>query len=152
MGWKYIARAGSTVKDWIGSWGNGNNGGDFQVGGSITQKQGDTININFSDSGSAGGATGNPKAIKLPFPVLDINTDVNTAISTVKFEQSLFVENTIFLDADGVTLTLMVLAPGQADVADAPPNIIQYHRTWHGSKLLGVTINLTPEVPPGAPR
>ena len=152
MALKYIAKPGPTVKDWIGSWGNGNNGGDFQVGGGITEKQGDTININFSDSGSPGGSTGNPIVTKLPFPVLDINTDVDTSTSKIKFAESLLVENTIFLDADGVTLTLMVLVPGQPNTGNAPPKIIRYHREWHGSKFLGVTIDLTPEVPPGAPR
>jgi hypothetical protein len=152
MGWKYVPKANCTVKDWIGSWGNGNNPGDFQVGGAITQKQADTIHINFSDSGSAGGATGNPQAIKLPFPKLDINTDVDTSTAKSKLMESLVVENTIFLGADGVTLTYMVLVPGQPNAAGAPPKVIQYHREWHGSQTLGVSINLTPEVPPGAPR
>ena len=96
MAWKYIAKTGPAVKDWTGSWGNGNNGGDFRVGGGITEKQGDTININFSDSGSPGGSTGNPIVTKLPFPVLDINTNVDTSTSTAKFAESLLVETQYF--------------------------------------------------------
>jgi hypothetical protein len=149
MAWKYVAKSGPTVKDWIGSWGKDAVQGSFAVGGAITEKTGDTININFSDSGSKGGPTGNPTETQLQFPVLDINTDVDTSIAKTKLMESFLVENTIFLQGDGVTLTLMDLVPGQPG---GPPKIVRYHRQWHGSELLGVTVDLVPENPPGAPR
>lgn len=149
---KYVPIPVAQVKDWVGNWGTIVNFGDFNIGGSITQKQGDTIHINFSDSGQAGGPAPNPKEFKLTFPPLTINTDIDTSTSKIKFAESLVVTNTIFLDADEVTLTLMALVPGQTNIGNAAPKIIQYHRQLHGSANFGVTKNLVPQVPTGAPR
>jgi hypothetical protein len=149
---KYVPIPVAQVKDWVGNWGTIVNFGDFNIGGAITQKQGDTININFSDSGAAGGPVANPKEFKLTFPPLTINTDIDIAKSKFKFEESLVVTNTIFIEADEVTLTLMAVVPGQTDVGNSPPKIIQYHRQLHGSANFGVTKNLVPQVSTGAPR
>ena len=67
-------------------------------------------------------------------------------------QESLVVTNTIFLDADEVTLTLMALVPGQTNVGNAPLKIIQYRRQLHGSTSFGVTKDLLPQIPTGAPR
>jgi hypothetical protein len=149
---KYVPMPVAQVKDWVGSWGTIPNFGDFNIGGSITQKEGDTIHISFSDSGEAGGATGNPKTFKLPFAPLKIETDVDIAKTRIKLTESLVVTNTIFLESQGITLTLMSLVPGQTNVGNPNPRVIQYHRQWHEAQNFGVTKILDPQVPAGAPR
>lgn len=147
----YVPKPNATVKDWIG-WYVDERTDDLsnkRAGVTITAVNGDVVNVSLNDTGAKGGPTGNPLAVTLPVSPLNINENVDLNRFKVPFE-SLVVLNTVVLNPE-VTLTLMVLAPGQ-NADNARPKKIQYHRKIHNSLFITVTIDLFPTISPTAPR
>jgi hypothetical protein len=147
----YVPKPNATVKDWLG-WYVDERTDDLsnkRAGLTVTAVSGDVVNMSLSDSGKEGGPTGNPTVLTLPVPPLKIDLNVDLNRFKVPIE-SLTVLNTVTLDPD-VTLTLLVLAPGQ-NAGQAQPKKIQYHRKLLNSLYFSVTIDLFPTISPTAPR
>jgi hypothetical protein len=147
----YVPMPNAAVKDWLGSYVDERTDDldNKRAGVIVTAVNGDVVNMSLSDSGKAGGPAENPKEWNLPVPPLKIDEHVDLNRFKVPIE-SFTVLNTVMLDPQ-VTLTLLVLAPGQ-NAGQAAPKKIQYHRNLQDSKYFSVTIDLFPTVPPGAPR
>jgi hypothetical protein len=145
----YVPKPNATVKDWIG-WYVDERTDDLsnkRAGVTITAVNGDIVHVNLNDIGAKGGPTGNPVALTLPVAPLNISENVDLNRFKVPIE-SIVVLNTVTLNPD-VTLTLMVLAPGQTA---GPNKKIQYHRRIQDSLNLAVSIDLFPTNSPTAPR
>ncbi len=148
----YVPKPNATVKDWLGSYVDQRSDdlSNKRAGVIVTAVSGDTVHMELSDIGQQGGPTGNPVAVKLPVPPLDIKTDVDLNRFKVPME-SVVVLNTVTLDSDQVTLTLMVLAPGQ-NSGTAETKFIKYQRKIYDSQYMATVIDLYPTIGPGAPR
>jgi hypothetical protein len=155
---RYIPKPIATVNDWVGSWWNFD-GPPFDLSVPpavrlwITLQQGDTVQIGLDDSGLPGDPPPNPRELPLVVPPLNLQAVVDLSQFVQRhLEQGHIIMNTISLDSDVVTLTLMMPDPHQPSFSFTdlprppgfPPIAVQYHRKLRQSELFGMTINLFP--------